>query len=188
MKARMLIGTALAIASGAGAQGVSTPRLEFRPFVAAYVPTGRLADELKTGTTAGAQVAMELSPRWHVVGTGAWTRGTSKIAALNDDATNIWQFDAGAEATGVEGPVGGWIARNFFSLGAGARTYDYRDVAATNSTCWTGYAGIGGEVQRGMFGVRCEARDYVSCYKSPATGERNTRNDLRFGAGFALHF
>ena len=176
----------LACASALGAQAEQrriTP--EVRPLVGVYVPTGRMRDDFKAATLLGAQVALELSRHWHVLGNVSWAHGHNKLD-FTSDRTNIWQYDAGVEANLVV-PMGERrLFRPFAGVGAGGRTYDYRGDLATRS-CTAGYGAIGSEFQTGPVALRLEARDYLSCFESPVSGRKKTRNDLGFAFGLAYH-
>ena len=72
----------------------------------------------------------------------------------------------------------------FAGIGAGARSYNYRslDVDATHNLA--AYGSVGGELERGRFSLRIEARDYVSGFKPLAgVGSTATRNDVVVLAG-----
>jgi len=76
----------------------------------------------------------------------------------------------------------------FIGLGAGGRTYKYRDLDDVDSrTHFLGYGALGGELGFGRIGVRLEGRDHVSGFK-PLTrdGETRSRNDVTLAAGLTL--
>lgn len=179
----------VAAAVAAPAQQVNRPfELELRPFGGVLIPTGELADDFKTATMAGGQVALELSPVFHLMGTAAWTHGHNKFANVTDDVTYVWQFDVGAEYTYLRVPVGGFMFRPFVGLGVGARTYDYKEANFDTKTCTAGYGALGTEFQKGNWALRGEARDYLTCYTNPVTDVKKTRNDVGIALGLAYHF
>jgi hypothetical protein len=45
-------------------------------------------------------------------------------------------------------------------------------------TCSAGYGAVGTELEAGAVALRLEARDYLTCFESPVTGDNRTRNDL----------
>ena len=187
MRRFTLLATAVTVLAGAaGAQETRTVILpEVRPFAGVLIPTGAMRDDFKTAETFGAQLALEMSPRFHVVGSLAWTHGHHKFAALND-RTNVWQYDAGIEVNPFQPTGTVWQLRPFVGIGGGARTNAYRTVYET-TTCLAGYGTIGTELQRGIVAFRVEGRDYLSCQKSPVTGIKKTRNDILLNFGLALH-
>jgi hypothetical protein len=187
MRTRILA-AALALAGSAlGAQPTATPLTpEVRPFVGAYVPTGAMRDDFKAATLLGAQFALELNRNLHVLGSAAWVHGHNKFGFASD-RTNLWQYDLGAEANLVRPVATNWLFRPFVGLGAGARTYDYRAEGVKTRTCTAGYGAVGSEFETGAVALRVEARDYLSCFKSPVTGRNRTRNDLGLSIGVAYH-
>lgn len=187
MKAICMISSLLVVGSSVFAQTTSAIRFELRPFAGAYIPTGKLADDYKSGMNLGTQAAVELSPRVHLLVTGSWMHGHNKFVGMNNDHTHLWQYDAGGEFTPAELAAGTWMFRPFFGVGAGARTYDFKHAGMASSTQVASYAAIGHEVLRGAFAIRCEARDYVSRYVSPVTRATSNRNDLAFSFGVAFH-
>ena len=187
---RILMIPAVALVLGAttaSAQGAPFDRtLEVRPFMGVYVPTGALRDDMKAATTLGAQGAIELTQRFHIVGTLAWTHGHHKFDLLND-RVNLWQYDLGAEFNPFRPMGNDWMLQPFIGLGAGARTADYRAEGLGSKTCTAGYGALGTEVQRGAVALRLEARDYLTCFESPITGNKRTRNDATIALGVAFH-
>jgi hypothetical protein len=77
--------------------------------------------------------------------------------------------------------------RPFVGAGVGSRTYDYKDRQTKNTSCVAGYASLGAEIRHRVIAVRSEARDYLSCFQSPISGERRTRNDLGLTIGLVYH-
>ena len=186
---RKLAGSAVAllILTSAGA-AQDTPRWipEFRPFAGVLIPTGELRTDYKSAETFGAQLAFEISPTFHLVGSMGYTHGHHKFAALND-RTDVWQYDAGLEINPFGRFGATWEFRPFLGAGAGARTNDYKAAEYATNTCLAGYGSLGAELQRGVVAFRVEGRDYVSCQKSPVTAVEKTRNDIRLNFGLALH-
>lgn len=185
MKGILAIPAALLCAAGLGAQDMQWPRPEFRPFVGAFIPMGAARDAFKSATTVGGQAAVELNRNFHLLGTVSWTHGHNKFDVI-DDLTRIWQYDIGAEYNVVQELGGGWMLRPFAGGGLGARTYDYAGTLGTN-TCTAGYATLGSEVQLRAVAFRLEAREYLSCFESPLSGKKHTRNDVGISLGVAYH-
>src|SRR5689334_5032680 len=86
-----------AIAGDAGAQSLSMPRFELRPFVGAYVPTGDQGDLLEAAATFGGQGSFAVTRRLSLVGTASWSPSTMKQAPTGDDGVDVFQYDLGAE-------------------------------------------------------------------------------------------
>lgn len=189
MRRVALVITALAV--GAMALPAQTPRWftpEVRPFVGAYVPTGTQRDLFKDAAMFGVQAAVEIRPTFHVLGSFAWVPAQNRYDVANNDV-NVFQYDAGVEFDLVR-PVGeNWQFKPFLGLGAGGRTYAYKDDALSDKTCLSGYGAVGSEFQIGRTALRLEARDNVFCYRSPVPGGGSkTRNDVGLAAGLAYHF
>lgn len=83
--------------------------------------------------------------------------------------------------------------RPHLGVGAGGRTYSYRDVSSSSSqTGVLGYGELGVDVAPnvGLFGLRFEARDNLTRFKG-LRGEfvdAKTRNDLELTVGLTLRF
>lgn len=162
-------------------------RPEIRPYIGAYVPMGRLADDFKSATMLGAQGALEISRFMHLVATVGWTHGHNKYAAFSDDVTYIWQYDVGAEFNLTRSLGPSWLLKPFMGVGAGGRTYDYQAANVGTSSCTAGYGALGSELQKGEVALRLEARSYLACFESPVTGIKKTRSDLGIAFGVAYH-
>jgi len=184
----ILVAALAGFAGLAGAQGnPPTYGLEVRAFAGAYVPTGAMRSDFKASSLLGAQVAHEYSENLHFVGSLGWADGRNHFSTLSSRSTAIWQYDAGFEVNLVEVLNQEWLFRPLIGFGAGGRTYDYRAAGVSNSTCAVGYGNVGAEFQRQIVAIRLEARDNVSCFKSPITSGTSTRNDLGLTVGLVYH-
>lgn len=180
---------AAALLAGATSLPAQSPIMkpEFRPFAGANIPTGPQRDLFGDGAMIGAQLALELKPTLHVLGTFGWVASQTTYAVSNDNV-NVFTYDVGLEF-GVVEPIGGkWEFKPFVGIGGGARTYAYRG-ALPDKTCGSAYAALGTEFQIAPWAFRLEARDNVFCYPSPLVGvESETRNDIGLMLGLAYHF
>lgn len=167
-------------------QSRTTFRPEFRPIAGVLIPTGGLKDVFETAETFGGQLALEITPAFHVVSTVAFTHGHNKFIGV-ENRTNVWQYDAGVELNPFPQIGSTWELRPFLGVGLGARTNDYKATTLKTTTCMAGYGAIGTELQRGMIAFRVEGRDYLTCQESPFNGVKKTRNDIRLNFGIALH-
>lgn len=172
----------------ANGQRTDAARPEIRPFVGAYVPMGAMRDDFRDAFTAGLQGAIELSDYWHFVGTIGWTDGKNRFTLLGKEKTYLLHYDIGVEANQLYELQNDWLVKPFGGLGVGARSFDYGLAAGSTNTCTTGYGAIGGELQKSVVALRIEARQYVTCFESPITGDKKTRTDGLYGLGFAYHF
>jgi hypothetical protein len=178
---------ALVLAQTLPAQRIDSFGPEIRPFVGAFVPTGGLRNDFKTATMVGAQAAWEWNDYVHLVSSLSWTHGHAKFAALSEDVTEIWQFDVGGEFNAMHELGAQWLFRPFVGLGAGGRTYDYHALGVGTKTCTAAYGALGLEFQRSAVAFRAEGRNYATCFESPITGKKVTRNDVGLMLGFAYH-
>lgn len=187
MRTTTLIPAALLVAAAMlPAQEVWRPStVEVRPFAGIFLPVGTQRADFKPATMVGAQAAMELNRHIHALGGIGFTHGHNKFYAK--DLTHIWQYDLGVEFNLIREIGYNWYFRPFLGTGAGGRTYDYRSLTDGTRSCLAGYGTAGAELQRGVVAFRIEARDYLSCFESPETGEKQTRNDLGLSVGLAYH-
>jgi hypothetical protein len=169
------------------AQRVGSFGPEIRPFVGAFIPTSDHRQDFKAATVVGGQAALELNENFHVLSSVSFMYGHNRFGVGNTDNTYIWQYDVGGEMNLVNEMANDWFFRPFVGLGAGARTYDYRATGMKSKTCTAGYGALGTEFQNGPVALRIEGRDYLTCFQSPITGKRQTRNDATFALGMAFH-
>jgi hypothetical protein len=186
------LAAALLAAAPAAAQAQTQsegPGFELRPFVGAYLPTGAQRDVLEDAVLAGAQASWRILPAFAITGTFGWAPSTDRLTA-GTPRLDVYQYDLGAELRAASWRSGAtWTFSPFVGLGAGGRTYDYRDGDVDPTSNVAGYATVGGDVGLGPFGLRVEARDYVSRFKPLAgTGDARTRNDVALAAGFSYRF
>jgi hypothetical protein len=163
--------------------------LEVRPFVGAYIPTGDQRDFLKDAVLVGGQASWRVIPAFAISGTFAWSPSKDRVTPGNQ-TLDLFQYDLGAELRADSWYDGGFITLTpFVGLGAGGRTYSYRDLNVGNQTNFDGYGSLGGDIGFGPVALRIEARDYVSRFK-PLTGggDTSTRNDIGLAAGIAYRF
>ena len=186
MRISLLLGATLLVSRMLSAQDAWRPAaVEVRPFAGIFLPTGAQRADFKSATMIGIQGAMEFNRHVHAVGSVGRTHGHNKLFAK--DLTHIWQYDVGAELNLVRQIGVEWDLRPFVGAGGGGRTYEYRSPAVGTRSCYAGYATVGTELQRGLIAFRAEARDYLSCFDSPVTGTKRTRNDLGLTVGVAYH-
>src|SRR5690349_4732837 len=127
-----------AFASKATAQdGVayhSNRGFEVRPYAGAYIPTGDQRDLLKDAVIVGGQASYRILPQLAVTGTLGWSPSKDRITP-GDQKLDIWQYDIGAELRApswfTSGPMD---FTPFVGLGAGGRTYNYRDLDVDSKT------------------------------------------------------
>jgi hypothetical protein len=189
---------ALAALTALAALAALAPRVEaqkpfaIRPNVGVFVPTGDQKDVLDNAVLVGLQASYDITPSFALVGSLGWS--PSKDLTLANQKIDLFQYDLG-----IEGRLpnltssAGISTRPYAALGAGGRTYDYRDVSdADAQTNFLGYGALGVDLAQatGPIGIRLEARDNVTASKGlrGELAERKARNDLQFSAGLTVAF
>jgi hypothetical protein len=178
-------------AATANAQDMKTQTsngFEIRPYAGAFIPTGDQRDLLKDAVIAGGQASYRILPQLAITGTLGWSPSKDRVTP-GDQTVDVWQYDLGAELRAPSWLTSGaWDFTPFAALGAGGRTYNYRDLDVDSKSNFAGFGGIGGELGFGRIGVRVEGRDYVSQFKPFDGGDSKTRNDVTVAAGLTLRF
>jgi|RhiMetdeSRZDD1v2_1073273.scaffolds.fasta_scaffold79715_6 outer membrane protein with beta-barrel domain len=161
---------------------------ELRPYVGAYIPTGDQRDLLKDAVLVGGQASYRINPQIALTGTLGWSPSEDRITPGNE-TLDVWSYDLGAEFRAPSWFTSGALDFTpFIGLGAGGRTYNYRDLDVNSKTNFAGFGTLGGELGFGRFGLRLEARDYVSQFKPFDGGDSKTRNDVTIATGLTLRF
>jgi hypothetical protein len=181
----------------ASAQGPTT-KVELRPFVGAYVPTGAHRDLLRDAVLVGAQLGRPLTEYLAVTGSFGWAPAADKTPAAGidfssrDEDVDLYQYDLALEGRLPDlAPSTRWSTRPYAALGVGGRTYSYRDVPGVGAeTNVIGFGAVGLDVAppTRSLGIRFEVRDNVSAFKGlrGERGERTARNDVQFTAGLTF--
>ncbi|HJU68282.1 MAG TPA: outer membrane beta-barrel protein [Gemmatimonadaceae bacterium] len=187
----LLSATLLGVAtSGLAEAQVSERQFEVRPFLGAYLPTGDHRDLLGDAITAGMQAGYTITEHLSLVATLGVTPSSDKRIPRYSDI-DLFTYDIGAELTkSFDVGQAGMTLSPFLGVGAGGRTYDYRDWNSKSETNFAGYGAIGGQLRMASLGVRVEARDYLSSFKGliGEMPERETRNDLTIVTALSLSF
>ena len=179
---------ALAVPAGSAAAQFM-PAFEVRPMAGAYVPIGAQSDFLAGANMWGAQASWLLTPTWALTGSFGWTGSQDKLTSPVRQDLNLYQYDAGVEARVAPATGAKWTFSPFIGIGAGARTYDYKNMTGESKTYMSGYGALGAEVGYDLLGVRIEARDYVSRFKpliGPVPSNWDYRNDMTLSAALNL--
>jgi hypothetical protein len=179
--------------------------LEFRPLVGTFVPTGDQRDLLDDAVFTGAQLGYRFTSNLALTGSFGWApsadkTGAGRVAAGRPGGAqdvDLFQYDLAVEgrlpAALTLGAARPWQVSPFAALGAGGRTFNYRDLdGADAQTQFVGLGALGVDVgpADGRLGLRLEARDYVSAFKGlrGERADRTARNDLSFAAGLTVAF
>lgn len=189
---------ALAAFTALAALSMFAPRAEaqrpfaIRPNVGVFVPTGDQKDLLDNAVLVGLQASYDITPSFALVGSFGWA--PTKDLTLANEKVDLFQYDLGIQGRLPNlTPSAGVSTRPYATLGAGGRTYNYRDISdADAQTNFLGYGALGVDFAQatGPLGLRLEARDNVTAFKGlqGELAERKARNDLQFSAGLTLAF
>lgn len=151
------------------------------------VPTGSQQDAIKRGNLTALQLSFVARPTFAITSTVGWARSRD-IASIDNPKLDVFTYDVGAEARAPHSITGETVTFvPFAGVGAGGRSYNYRnlDVDATHNLA--AYASVGGEVGVRRVRVRLEARDYVTEFKPlRGIGAARTGNDVVMMVGLRL--
>ena len=178
--------------SAFGTRAEAQKSFAIRPNVGVFVPTGDQRDLLEDAFLVGIQGSYDLTPSFALIGSFGWA--PSKDLTLAKEKVDLFQYDLGIEGRLPNlTPSAGISTRPYAALGAGGRTYDFRDLGdADAQTNFLGYGALGVDLAQatGPLGVRLEARDNVTAFKGlrGELAERKARNDLQFSAGLTVAF
>ncbi|MDB4883030.1 MAG: hypothetical protein JWL95_1796 [Gemmatimonadetes bacterium] len=170
--------------SAAQTSAPQTSTWELRVTSGAFVPTGNQRNFLKDAQVSAAQLSWVVRPSLAITGTFGWARSRD-LTSLDTPKLDVFSSDIGVEARPAQ-----WFADRavsfspFAGLGAGARSYNFRqlDVDATNNLA--AYGTVGGELGIGRVGLRLEVRDYTTGFRPlVGAGKSDTRNDVVVMAG-----
>jgi hypothetical protein len=176
------------VADSSTAPSVQPRRWEFLATSGAVVPTGAQRNVIKSGQLSAAQLTYVVRPALALNATVGWAR-TRDIATNGDPKLDVFTYDVGAELRGNRwNESGAMTFRPFAGIGAGARTYNYRNLDVDGTHNASAYGSVGGELGVRRVRLRLEARDYVSAFKplSGAAGTTATRNDVVMTAGLRI--
>lgn len=191
---RMLAALAMAAvvfpAAAVSAQDASRT-IELRPFVGGMIQTGNQRDLLENSVLTGAEIGWQFQPNFAVTGSFGWAPSYDKSLAT-DNRVDMFQYDLG-----VEGRLNNlmsssaWSVRPYAALGAGARTYHYRNLQNSSAqTDLVGHGAVGVDIapNASRIGLRIEARDNVSAFKGlhGELNSRTARNDMQFTTGLTI--
>jgi hypothetical protein len=150
-----------------------------------FVPTGASRGTLSNGYAIGAQIGIALTPRIATVATVLATQ--TKFRAVDVVEVTLVQYDVGVEFAPGAPHESTHRVIPFVGLGAGGRTYDFRDAGTASRTYPAGYVAVGSEIRLQRLALRVEARGYAS-RQEPEAGVAVTRTDMAGLAGLAVHF
>jgi len=188
------MGCTLLTASTLSAQDTTTvaksqpkSRWELRVPSGTLIPTGAQRDFIKRGNLTATQLTYVAPSGLAITSTVGWAR--SRDAATTDNPKlDVFTYDVGAELRAPHSITGEAVTFiPFTGVGAGGRSYNYRnlDVGATHNAA--AYGSVGGELGFARVRVRLEARDYVTGFKPlSGAGLARTGNDVVVMVGVRL--
>jgi hypothetical protein len=193
-----LAAASLLLSAAPGIAQERVTRVEVRPLVGAYVPTGAHRDLLRDAVLVGAQLGWPLHANLAVTGSFGWAPAADKTPTFGiggsgrEEDVDLFQYDVALEGRLPDlAPSARWSTRPYAALGVGGRTYNYRDVPGVGAeTNFLGFGAVGLDVAPPTrnLGVRLEVRDNVSAFKGlrGERRERTARNDVQFTAGLTF--
>ncbi len=185
----MLVGGARVSTAQTHADPASAPAStwELRATSGGLIPTGAQRNALKDASLSALQLSWLVRPSLALTGTFGWARSRD-LLSTDDPKLDVFGYDLGAEVRASEMSAGKSVTfAPFVGAGAGARSYNYRnlDVDATHNVA--AYGAAGGELGIGRVGLRLEVRDYVTGFKPLAgRGVSDTRNDVVLLVGLRI--
>ena len=193
-KAAAVIAVATLSLAGSSATAQAQTESPFKPdwqFIISsgtVIPTGAQRDAIKRSPLTTAQVSYVLHPAFAITGSVGWAR-TRDIASVDNPKLDMFTYDLGGEVRADRWLAGKTVSLSpFAGLGAGGRSYNYRnlDIDATHN--FAAYANTGAEIGVGSrVKLRLEARDYITGFKPLSGGGAvDTRNDLSLMAGLRV--
>src|SRR5688500_9374383 len=193
-----LAAASLLLSAAPGIAQERVTRVEVRPLVGAYVPTGAQRDLLRDAILVGAQLGWPVHEYLAVTGSFGWAPAADKTPTFGiggsgrEEDVDLFQYDVALEGRLPDlAPSARWSTRPYAALGVGGRTYSYRDVPGVGAeTNFLGFGAAGLDVAPPTrnLGLRLEVRDNVSAFKGlrGERRERTARNDVQFTAGLTF--
>jgi outer membrane protein with beta-barrel domain len=185
---RLFLITAAVLAFGSAAARADEParQLSVAPYLGAFIGTGDQRDLLDDAVLTGFTVSYEAHPYVAIVGAFGWS--PTQVKGLGEDL-DLFQYDLGVQGQYPVALANGVTLKPFLGVGAGARTYNFRDLDVDAETDFAGYVSAGANVEYRQVALGLTARDYLTAYDG-LTGqdESSTRNDLGLFASIAYRF
>ena len=162
-------------------------KYEIRLDGGAWLPTGRIADDLKYAGTVGAAAVWNYAHEWSAVASAMWTPSEDKSPS-GGMQVNVYQYDVGFEWATKTSEIARWDVKPYLGAGIGDRTYSPKRETEPDQNVVDGYLAAGfsfvSEHESWRFGIR----DYVSEWKGLLRTQSSTGNDVAIFAGIGLRF
>ncbi len=169
--------------------GEQKPRWEFDIPTGTVVPTGAQRGAITRGNLIAAQLTYVVRPELAITTTLGWARSRD-IVSIGEPKVDLFTYDVGAEFRAPR-----WIAVKaitfspFAGGGAGARSYNYRNLDVDARHNVAAYVSAGGELGIWRVRLRIEVRDYVTGFKPLGGGGTvDARNDVVVMTGLRVCF
>jgi hypothetical protein len=156
----------------------------------AYIPVNEHSNQLATTVTLGFQVRHDFNEYLGLTGTVWWAGSEVDVPSLGEEPLDLYQYDLGLEFRLPPPPQQDPAFTPFVGIGAGGRTYDYRDLCGEAETDLTAFASLGFEIVIEPYAFRLEGRGYVSDFDG-YVGEQvesERREGLTLTAGLLYRF
>lgn len=158
------------------------------PFVGAYVPTGDIRDVLDDSLLVGVTASYDVHRYVAVLGSFSWAPSQAKGIVAGEDV-DLFQYDLGVQGQYPIALNADWTFKPFVGVGAGARTYSFRDLDVDAETDFAGYVAAGGALQYEALELSVSVRDQLSAFDGLAgQDDSTTSNDLSMFASIGMRF
>lgn len=159
------------------------------PYVGAFIPTGDQRDILDDAVQVGLTLSYDVHPNVAVVGSFSWAPTKAKGIVLSDRDLDLFQYDLGVQGQYPVVVAGDVTLRPFLGVGAGARTYSFRQSGLSSETDFAAYVSAGAKAEYKGFELGLTARDYLTAFDGLQGTESSTaRNDLSLFASVGMRF
>jgi len=186
------VGMAFVLAAVAGVQSASAQGVSVTPFVGAYLPVSKVADEggfdvkQKTGIAFGGRLTYQMQGNWGIEGEVAYANSKLEFDGVDGDGGNVIFF--GAKAMYFFPSASSLRMHGGFGVGFTSRGGDDWDGADETSTIG-GILNLGFTTPlSGMMKLRVDVEDYIGSI-APVDGlDSKLQNDLLITAGVMIPF
>jgi hypothetical protein len=164
-------------------------KFQITPYAGAFIPTGDQRDVLDDAFLTGLTLSYDVHPYVSIVGSFGWAGSQGKQTLTLDQDLDVFQYDLGVQGQYPVALANGVTLKPFLGVGAGARTYNFRDLDVDAETDFAGYVSAGANVEYRQLALGLTARDYITAFDGLAgEADSTTRNDLGLFASVAYRF
>jgi len=173
-------------ASPAFAEAPGAPhRFQLAPYAGVYIPTGDHRDVFDDSVLVGLSASYDVIPYVAVVASVGWT--PTQAGALDLD---LFKYDAGVQGQYPYALSPDLVLKPFLGVGAGARTYHFRDLDSVDAeTDFAAYVSAGVQLEYRALAVGLTVRDDVTPFDGiDADGDSQVRGDLAVFGSVGVRF